>query len=135
VAERFQQQVEKHAYKLAVLTRTTVLSYRQLNRFGNRTARSILAIQGCNLQPVGILLDQYHRLIAAMLGILTISKSYVAQDAAYPEHRLRFTLKYSQTPLNITEVHLQVDLLEQRTWVSPAVATLVLLSTGAGVKK
>jgi amino acid adenylation domain-containing protein len=95
IPERFEKQVARHAGGLAVKTAGWELTYRELDRFASRVARSILAKRGRRNEPVALLLEQDAPLLAAILGVLKSGNLYVPLDPGYPLPRLEEMLRHA----------------------------------------
>jgi amino acid adenylation domain-containing protein len=103
VADRFEQQVAKYPDRLAVKTKSHVLTYAELNAMANRMARSILAQQGRDAEPVGLLFEKSATLMAAMLGVLKSGKFVVLLDPSFPKTRIRAVLEDSGARLVLAD--------------------------------
>ena len=93
IAELFEQQVVKYGDRIAVTSKSQVLTYDELNRMANRVARAVLSRCGETNQPIGLLLDQSGDSIAVMLGLLKAGKIFVPLDATYPRAKLTAILE------------------------------------------
>ncbi len=102
VAERFEQQVAKHADRLAVKTATAHLTYDGLNQAANRIARAIIKLRGTDNEPVALFLDQGAQLIPAILGALKAGKPYIALDTSFTLSKNISIIKHCQPGLVIT---------------------------------
>jgi amino acid adenylation domain-containing protein len=100
--ERFEQQVCKHPYRLAIETGSQHLSYTALNEVANRVAWAIIAARKRRDKPIAILLEQGPQTIAAMLGVLKANHFYIPLDPANPLPRLTYIFEDSQAVLLIT---------------------------------
>ena len=102
VPERFEQQVARHANRLAVKTKTHTLTYRALRTAANRVARAIQAQGGGAEEPVAVLLEKDVPLLTAMLGVLKAGKIYVPLDPSYPYARTAQMVADSRASLLVT---------------------------------
>ncbi|MEM8924599.1 MAG: amino acid adenylation domain-containing protein [Actinomycetota bacterium] len=103
MAARFEQIVERHPDKPAIVTPEWSLTYRTLNDRANRIARTILDRFGPDPQQVGFVLPNDGTAIAAMLGILKAGKSYVPLDPNFPRDRLAIMLEDAETAFLLTD--------------------------------
>jgi amino acid adenylation domain-containing protein len=102
VPERFAQQLQRHANRIAVKSGSRVLSYDALNREANRVARAILRDRGEGNEPVALLLDNDTDMILAVLATLKAGKIYVPLEPANPVSRNSLILQDAQARLLIT---------------------------------
>src|SRR5262245_13235988 len=84
ISDRFEDQVRRHAARRAVETADRAITYAQLNESANRIAHAILAARGERSERVALLLNQGAAAIAATLGALKASRTYVPLDPAVP---------------------------------------------------
>src|SRR5262245_19638566 len=82
VPARFEQQVDRHADRIAVRTPAETLTYADLDRLANRIAHAILARAGEGGAPVAILFEHGAVGIGAVLGVLKAGCCYVPLDPA-----------------------------------------------------
>lgn len=92
---RFEEQVARHADRLALRTKTSELTYAELNLLANHVAHAVLSVSGEAPQPIALLLDQDAPLIAAILGLLKAGMFYVPLDARHPQARNAHMLQHS----------------------------------------
>lgn len=103
ISDRFEQQVDRCADRIAVKTGSVELTYAELDEWANRIASSILARRGESQEPVGLLIEQGARSIAAILGVLKAGKIYVPLDPSYPLARLAHMLEWAGARLVVTD--------------------------------
>jgi amino acid adenylation domain-containing protein len=96
IANRFEAVVRQHGNRLAIQSESQGLTYDELNRAANRLARSILAINTDENQPIAILLDHDAPMLVAILGVLKAGRSYVILELSQPESRLTSILDDAQ---------------------------------------
>ena len=102
IAERFHRQVQQHASRIAVKTRTHCWTYARLDREANGVARTLLSLTGAGPSRIALLFEQGAPMIAAILGTLKASKAYVPLDPSYPAERLRYMLEDSSVAVVLT---------------------------------
>src|SRR5688572_4032485 len=105
IPERFEKIVARYPDRIAVKTGDRVVTYNELNAMANRVARAILAQQGPESEPVGLLVEKDARLMAAMLGVLKAGKFFVLLDPSFPQPRIAALLADSQPKLLIVGRH------------------------------
>lgn len=106
VPQLFEEGVKKAPDKIAVVFDDVKLNYRDLNKKANQLAR-YLRQQGVKPETlVAISLERSVDLVIGMIAILKAGGAYVPLDPSYPEERLQFMWKDSQTPLLLTHTHL-----------------------------
>jgi len=93
VPERFEQQVDRHAERIAIRTAAETLTYANLDRLANRIAHAILARAGGDREPVAVLFEHEAAGIAALLGVLKAGRCYVPLDPASPVARTALLLE------------------------------------------
>jgi amino acid adenylation domain-containing protein len=103
VPDRFEQQVRRHAGRIALKTKRQALTYAALNQMANRLAWAIAGQLPDDERPVALLLENDAPLIAAILGVLKAGAFYVPLDPSYPLARLAFMLDDSRAELVITD--------------------------------
>ena len=99
----FEEIVIKYADRLAVRSRDGEYTYHQLNRSANRFARSIQECIGKSGQPVPLLLNKNHKLMATMLGILKSGNVYVPLAPSDPPARIASILEDCGASLILTD--------------------------------
>lgn len=102
IPDRFEQQVRAYPDRLAVRTKTSTLTYSDLNRIANCLSQEILARCGKGQETVALLLENDAPMIAAMLGVLKAGKIYVPLDSSLPRARLAYILEDSQAKLIVS---------------------------------
>lgn len=102
IPERFEQQVAKYPDRLAVKTRTNLLTYAELNAAANRIAHAILTQPDETPKPIVLLLAKEASTLAAILGVLKSGNLYVPLDPALPPARMNFILEDTQASMIIT---------------------------------
>src|SRR5262245_45394185 len=103
IPARFEQQVLRHADRIALRADAIALDYQALNTGANRIAHALLAIQTASGGVVALLTEPGANQIAAILGILKAGKIYVAMDPQYPGPRLASMLEDSMADVVITD--------------------------------
>jgi amino acid adenylation domain-containing protein len=99
---RFEEQVARFPDRLAVRAADGAFTYRELDSLANRIAHGVLARRGQEPEPVGLLLPQGARLVAAIMGVLKAGKLYVPLDPTHPPERGRQMLDDAGAELVIT---------------------------------
>ncbi|HKX29004.1 MAG TPA: amino acid adenylation domain-containing protein, partial [Blastocatellia bacterium] len=100
----FEEQAELGPERVAVVSGSRTLTYRELNERANRIAWGL----GVKDRPgpdrlVAVLLRPSDWMIATLLGILKAGAAYVPLDPSYPAERLRFMLQDCGARVLITE--------------------------------
>lgn len=96
--EKFKEIVASHPRKIAVKSKDTAFTYKELDRYANRIARALKhRVAPCASQDlvVGLLFQHGCHMIAALLGALKAGCIYVPLDNSYPESRLEYMLEHS----------------------------------------
>jgi amino acid adenylation domain-containing protein len=106
IQELFEDRAVKVPDQVAIRFQNEVLTYRELDERSNSLAR-ILRLQGVNPnQPVGIMVNRSLEMIVGILAILKSGGAYLPIDPDYPEERIRYMLKDSQTKILLTQKEL-----------------------------
>ncbi|MGB6977331.1 MAG: amino acid adenylation domain-containing protein, partial [Gammaproteobacteria bacterium] len=110
----FENQVWKTPNKVAVIDEEQKLTYQELNKKANQLAYYIRKRYklhtGNTLQPntlIALCLDRSCEMIVAILAILKSGGTYVPIDPHYPEERIRFILKDTNSQILLTQAHLK----------------------------
>jgi amino acid adenylation domain-containing protein len=103
VPAAFADQVERHAERLAVQSRSQALTYRALDADSNRIAHAISRLRGDREEPVALLIQQGTPLIAAILGALKAGKLYVPLDASMSPEALGRIAEHCGAPLILAD--------------------------------
>ncbi|MEM9685288.1 MAG: amino acid adenylation domain-containing protein [Bacteroidota bacterium] len=104
ITDLFEAQVAKTPDRTAVIFEETTLTYNTLNEESNRLAAYLR--ENYTIQPddlIGIKLDRSSRVIITILGILKSGAAYVPIDINYPEDRIRYMEKDSNSKVVIDE--------------------------------
>ncbi|MEH2262099.1 amino acid adenylation domain-containing protein [Nostoc sp.] len=107
IHQLFEEQVKKTPQALAVVYHNQQLTYEELNQQANKIARYL---QRLGVKPdvsVGICVERSLAAAIAILGTLKAGGVCVPLDPTYPPERLAFMLNDSQTPVVLTQTHLQ----------------------------
>jgi amino acid adenylation domain-containing protein len=103
IPDRFERISRQYPDQIAVKAKAQTFTYSELNAMANRIGRTILARQGNQVEPVGLLFNDPAFLAAAMLGVLKAGKFFVLLDPLLPPARLALILETSQTGLVVAE--------------------------------
>jgi amino acid adenylation domain-containing protein len=103
IPERFEKIVGMHPERLAVKARGCSLTYAALNQAANQIAHAILIQRERRGESIGCLLSKGAGLPAAMLGVLKAGKIYVFLNPSFPQARINFMLRDSQSTLLLTD--------------------------------
>jgi non-ribosomal peptide synthetase component F len=88
IPDRFEQQVDRHAQRVAVHTHAEQLTYAELDDWANRIASAVISRRDRGQEPIGLLLEQGPSAIAAVLGVLKAGKIYVPLDPSSATSRV-----------------------------------------------
>src|SRR5262249_4425263 len=106
VHQLFEQQVERHPEKSAVVFEGQRLSYGELNARANRLAH-YLRRRGVGVDvPVAICVERSLEMVVAVMGVLKSGGAYVPLDPRYPRERLAYMLADTRAPWLLTQKHL-----------------------------
>lgn len=107
IHQLFEEQVEKTPQALAVVYENQQLTYQELNQQANKIAHYLQRFGVKPDVPVGICVERSLAAGIAILGTLKAGGVCVPLDPTYPPERLAFMLNDSQTPVVLTQTHLQ----------------------------
>lgn len=114
VVDRFALQVAQSPQAIAVSTmldthssRNTQLTYDQLNRRANQLAHTLRTLDARPNTTVAVCLERSPEMIVALFGILKAGAAYVPIDPDYPQERIDFILKDTQTAVLLTQASLK----------------------------
>jgi len=103
IAQLFEEQVEMHSNKIAVVYKQDYLTYDQLNRRSNQLARKLKGLGIERNSAVGLLVDKSLDLIVGILGILKAGGAYLPIDTEYPAERINFMIRDSDCKVLLTQ--------------------------------
>lgn len=93
IQKLFELQVEKTPESTALTFNDTIrLSYSELNKKANQLAHVLKEKGICAAEPVGILLQENHAAIIAILAVLKAGGAYVPLDPTFPGQRLQLMM-------------------------------------------
>ncbi|MEC0090208.1 non-ribosomal peptide synthetase [Paenibacillus macquariensis] len=95
IADCFEKQAEKFAFKTAIKSLSGELSYSSLNMRANRITQYILDSRGNTNATAALLFEHRSDMIIGILGVVKSGKIFVPLDLNFPEERLAYMLKDS----------------------------------------
>ncbi|MCK4761087.1 MAG: AMP-binding protein, partial [Candidatus Aminicenantes bacterium] len=101
LARKFEEQVKKTPFNLAVKTIEREYTYEELNRYANGIAQRITAAAAG--ETAALLFEHGVHMIAAILGALKAGKVYVPLSSDYPAGRLSYMLSDSGAAILLTD--------------------------------
>ncbi|MFP7658464.1 amino acid adenylation domain-containing protein [Chryseobacterium proteolyticum] len=117
IIELFEEQVENTPDNTAVVFENKELAYNQLNELSNQLAdylRENYTIQADDL--IGIKLERSESLIIAILGILKAGAGYVPIDPNYPQDRIDYIEKDSNSKVTLDEEWFSAFVLQSQRY-------------------
>jgi amino acid adenylation domain-containing protein len=102
IIELFEQQVLYTPENVALVFEDQVLTYYELNKRSNRFAHFLRSKGLKNGTLVPLCIDRSADLLIAILGVLKAGCAYVPIDPKYPEDRIIFMLKESESSILIS---------------------------------
>jgi amino acid adenylation domain-containing protein len=102
IPERFRAIVAQHADRVAVESRGTSWTYRELDAMARGISRAVQAAAGGDGARVGLLLEHDAPMVAAVLGVLDSGNAYVPLDPRYPRERLAFMVADAESGVLVT---------------------------------
>jgi amino acid adenylation domain-containing protein len=117
IHEWIMAQAEATPDRIAVVSGTQTLTYRELDIKSNRLANHLRAMGVGPEVLVGICLDRSADMVVALLAVLKAGGAYLPLDPGFPERRLSFMLEDSGTAFLITQPNLLRHVPPPRTTV------------------
>ena len=103
VHELFEEQVERTPENVALVFNEERLTYSELNEKSNQLA-NLLRSRGVKPDTIlGLMVERSFEIIIGILGILKSGGAYLPIDPDYPEERISFMLKDSQSTILLTQ--------------------------------
>ncbi|MBL8675936.1 MAG: amino acid adenylation domain-containing protein, partial [Alphaproteobacteria bacterium] len=112
IHQLFEEQVERTPDNIAIVYEDQELTYQQLNEKANQLAHYLRTLGVGPDTLVAIAIERSLEMIIGLLGILKAGGAYVPLDPSYPQERLQFMLQDTNSPVFITQSHLQDGLKE-----------------------
>ncbi|MCF4970659.1 amino acid adenylation domain-containing protein [Nostoc sp. CMAA1605] len=106
----FEEQVNKTPDAIALTYKQKNLTYQELNHRANQLAHYLKSLGVKPEVRVGICVERSLEMVIGILAILKAGGAYVPIDPAYPTERLALILEDTQTPILLTQTHLQYRL-------------------------
>jgi amino acid adenylation domain-containing protein len=106
IHEWFRAQADSTPERIAVVSGTQRLAYRELDARSNCLANHLRAMGVGPDVLVGICLDRSADMVVALLAVLKAGGAYVPLDPRFPEERLTFMLEDSGTAVLVTQANL-----------------------------
>ena len=119
ITDLFEEQAGKTPEKIAVVFEETALTYKEINEQANQLARYLrenYQVKADDL--VGIKLERSDKIIIVMLGILKSGAAYVPIDPTYPQERISYIEKDSNSKLIIDKKELEVFYSQQKKYAA-----------------
>ncbi len=99
----FEEQAEKHPEKTAVIYKNKKLTYGELNKKANRIANQLRNMGLKRNDIVGIMVNRSPDMLSGIMGILKAGCAYLPIDPEFPENRVHYMLKDSETKVLLTQ--------------------------------
>ena len=104
ISQRFEQQVIKDPYRIALKSKAHQLTYAELNQHANQVARSIIA-RASSDGTIVLLLDHDIAAVIGVLGALKAGRPFVPLDPSLPLDRFQHILQDSEADLILMNGH------------------------------
>ncbi|MEH1779523.1 MAG: amino acid adenylation domain-containing protein [Nostoc sp.] len=117
----FEYQASRTPNKIAVVHKSTELTYREINIKANQIARSLRKIGVSQGEFVGIFKDRDINFLVAILAVYKAGGAYIPIDSTYPQNRIKYMLSNSEVKFILTDCSLLnslSDLLEDDSQLS-----------------
>ncbi|MFO0319377.1 MAG: amino acid adenylation domain-containing protein, partial [Neisseriaceae bacterium] len=107
IHQLFEEQVLKTPNNIAIVYEDVKLTYHELNVKANQLANYLL--KNYQIKPddlIALCLDRSEYMIICILAVLKAGGAYVPIDPSYPDERIKYILKDTQTKIVLTnEIH------------------------------
>jgi amino acid adenylation domain-containing protein len=103
IAQRFEQQAERHPERVAIKTPTQTVTYDALNRKANQIAHAILCFVAARQEPVALMFGAGAPMIAAGFAVLKAGRAYAPLDAQLPKTKARQVVASLGSPVILTD--------------------------------
>jgi len=107
VHQLFEEQVFKTPNKTAVVACDKTLTYDELNKLSNRIANGLITNGIKPNDIVAFSMSRNSLMIATMLGILKTGAAYMPLDPNYPQDRINYMVKDSNSKVLITDKNIE----------------------------
>lgn len=108
IHQLFEEQVERTADAMAIISGGVSLTYSELNRRANAWAKRLQQLGVGPETRVGILMKRSDALLQALLGVLKAGGTYVPIHTSFPPERIQFILKDAQAQVLITDENFEL---------------------------
>ena len=105
LVELFEKQVSINPDKTALIINDEKISYYELNQNANKIANSLID-KVPSKSNIVVLLPRNKELMYAIWGILKADCSFIPLDESYPENRIKYIIKNSNSSIVITDKEL-----------------------------
>ena len=102
IIECFEEVVDKYPSNISVVHKDDKVTYKKLNDYANRLGWLLKRYGVSTEQIVGIFLQSGIDMITSILGVLKTGAAYMPMASEYPEDRIIYMLKDSNTKILIT---------------------------------
>lgn len=103
VIDLFEAQVEENGEKVALIFENTKLTYNELNERANVVANELLRFGVKPNDILAVMMKRSDKLIVTLLAILKCRAAYLPIDSSYPQSRIEYILKNSQSNICIKD--------------------------------
>ena len=103
VHKRFENQVDKHPDKLALVSDGERLTFDELNRKANKIANALINKGVKPRSNILIMFPRNSNLIASIFGVLKAGSAYIPIDLAFPKERIYYMYQNSQADYILAE--------------------------------
>src|SRR6185312_12430651 len=110
VHELFEEQVTRTPEAIAIVSESSEVTYRELNRRANQMAHHLRGLGVGADQLVGLCVGRSPEMLVGMLGTLKAGGAYVPLDPAYPRERLQYMMANAGVKVLLTEQRLAGEL-------------------------
>jgi len=102
IHELFEEQVEKHPNRIAVIFEGQKMTYKELNEKSNRLARTLKRRGVTQDSIVAVMMERSIEMMVGLMGILKAGGAYLPIDPTYPEDRIKYMLEDSGISIVLT---------------------------------
>ena len=104
--ELFENNLKKHQENKALVYKNNLLTYKELNEYGNKLAHYLKNLGVTKNDRVGIYIDECIEMISAIIGILKASASFVPMPDIFPTDRVNDITENAKIKILLTKKNL-----------------------------
>ncbi|GAB0240475.1 hypothetical protein JPSP13_16130 [Staphylococcus pseudintermedius] len=117
IIDKFKAIVFENMDKIAVKDDENSLTYKKLDEYSTMISNAIIKIKKDNCENIGLMMDSSIKMIATILAILKLGKTYVPIDPSAPIERINYIIRDSKIKLIISNEYNTIN-IEDTTYIN-----------------